>query len=98
MAMPDRQWRSYSGSALRAVEEKEKQMERTSASGRRAGCSSHGQQRQDARGAWQREQKSGDGWHTRGVCCLMAASHCSTHSDNRNRLTGELSNDGSPKP
>ena len=86
MAKLGQQWRSYSGSALRAVEAKKWQMELASASGRRVGCSSHGQQRQDARGAWQREQKSGDGWHTRGVCCLMAVSHCSTHSDEGNRL------------
>jgi len=90
MAKLARQWRSCSASALRAVEAKKRQMELASASGRRAGCSSRGQQRQDARGAWQREQKSGDGWHTRGVYCLMVVSHCSTHSDNGNRLTKQV--------
>ena len=77
-------------SVLRAVEEKERQMEQASASGRRAGCSSRGQQRQDARGVWQHEQESGDGWHTCGVRCLMTVSHCRSHSDNGKRLTARL--------
>ena len=54
------------------------------------GCSRQGQQRQDARGAWQREQKSGDGWHTRGICCLMAVSHCSVDSVTLRCLTAKL--------
>ena len=98
MAMLGRQWRTCSGSALRAVEVKKRQMELASASGRRAGCSSHGQQRQDARGAWQCEQESRDGWHTCGVHCLMAVRYCSSHSDDLNRLTARLQRVNTAKP
>ena len=89
---------SCGGSALRAVKAKEKQMKQAIRSDRRAGCSCRGQQRQDARDAWQHEQKSGNGWQTRGVRCLTAVSCCSSHSDNGNRLTARLQRLNTAKP
>ena len=56
---------SCCGLAQRAGKEKGKANGTTSASGRRAGCSCHGQQRQEARGPWQHAQATGDARHTR---------------------------------
>ena len=50
----------------------------------------NGQQLQISHGAWQRDQRSGDMCHPRGVCCLMNVSHCRSHSDNGNRLTAPV--------
>ena len=75
------------GLAQRAGKEKGKANGAASASGRRAGCSCHGQQRQEARGAWQHAQATGDARHTRVGCFLKLVSHCSIHSDEENRLT-----------
>ena len=63
------------------------QMELTTRSGRRVGCTCSGQQRQDARGTWQRGYPADDGWQTRGVRFLNVVSYCSSHSDDLNRLT-----------
>ena len=54
MAKLGQEWRSCCGLSLRAVEAKEMQMKLMTRSGRRVGCSCRGQQRQDARGTWQR--------------------------------------------
>ena len=53
---------------------------------------------QGVRDAWQREQESGDGWHTRAVRCLMTVSHCRSHSDNGNCLTVKLHRFNTAKP
>ena len=48
--------------------------------GRRMGCSCRGRPCQGVRGAWQREQETGDECHPRGARFLNAASYCSSHS------------------
>ena len=53
------------GLAQHAGKEKGKANGAASASGRRVGCSCHGQQLQEARGAWQHAQATGDVRHTR---------------------------------
>ena len=61
----DRNWRGCGGFGAARCGSERKQMEQATRSGRRAGCSRRGQQRQEARGAWQHEQKAGDECHPR---------------------------------
>ena len=101
-----RRWRSSAGNggaavalSLRAVEAKEMQMELTTRSGRRTGCcSSHGRPCQGIRGAWQREQETGDECHPRGARFLNAVSYCSSHSVNAISLTVQLQRVKTAKP
>ena len=60
--------------------------------------SRHGQHRQDARGAWQREQKTSNGWQTCSIRFLKTDSYCSSHSDDLNRLTARLQRVNTAKP
>ena len=73
-------------------------MELMTRSGRRAGCSRRGQPCQGVRGAWQREQETGDECHPRGARCLIAIRYYSSHSDDLNRLTAQLQRVNTAKP